>query len=118
MVNGADCKLKERLKTAIEPLLIKDASAVKKNVASWLADKVIVRGKERKMTFLTLGHWIVRVNLGRRRVSVMNGIWIAMWKNAPKATPTAKPAMPKISGAFASHLKINLTDRAKTVTRA
>ena len=52
MLNGTDCRLKEKLKTEIDPTVKNDAKEIRNSSANSLDETVIVLGREVKTIFL------------------------------------------------------------------
>jgi len=95
MLKGTDCKLKEKLKTEIEPEMKKEAKEMRKSSASSFEDTVIVLGRDVKTIFFIKLHLTGKRNFGNIFSLRIKGICMAKCKNAPRATPKPKPTRPK-----------------------
>src|SRR5437879_3332033 len=95
MARGTDWILKAKLKIEMEPAAIREARATSTNDASWLAESVMVRGRELRAICRISRHSILMVSRGDNPSWAIKGTWMAMWRKAPTATPTAKPEMPR-----------------------
>src|SRR3989344_1688987 len=95
MVSGTACRLNPRLNIEIDPGDMSEAIPMSTNEEIWLADKVNIRGTVVNNITLILCQDIRKVKRGIRPSDAMNGTWMAMWRKAPTATPTARPGIPK-----------------------
>ena len=91
MLNGTDCKLKEKLKTEIDPSPIVEANPTKKSIAKLLVESAKVLGSDSQTISLILLKLKNGVGVGKNRNRQTPNNWINIWKNAPQTTPIAKP---------------------------
>src|SRR3989344_4713272 len=95
MDRGTDCRLKAKLKTAMEPVGISEAKATKTIMVNWVVAKVSVRGPETKITFLNAGQSTLARKPGNKPPRQTLGTWMRRWARAPTITPQAKPRRPR-----------------------
>src|SRR3989344_4149037 len=93
-VTGIYSKFKAKLKMDMLPCEKTEAMPVKIKIVIWEMERPRVRGRENQAICFksALKNFF---SLGAMLRFFKDGIWTAICKNAPKATPQARPARPR-----------------------
>src|SRR3989338_3159313 len=93
-VTGIYSKFKAKLKMEMLPCEKTEAMPVKIKIVIWVMERPRVRGRE-SQTICFKSALQNFFSLGAMLRFFKDGIWMAICKNAPKATPQARPARPR-----------------------
>src|SRR3989344_6405852 len=96
IASGTDCRLREKLKTAIDPSFIYDARDISARRAIWFIESPKVLGSERYTTSRISLNLTFQENHGKRPTRATLGTWISTWNTAPRTTPYPRPEIPNI----------------------
>src|SRR3989344_5596692 len=93
-VTGIYSKFKAKLKIEMLPCEKTEAMPVKMKIVICVMERPRVLGKESQATCFKSALQNL-LSLGAMLRFLRDGIWMAICRNAPKATPQARPARPK-----------------------